>query len=82
MGGPLEYFLTHTCNSTHPLVHGDICMYCRSVMCNDEACNVVKCSLNANIHVYVHGDLHEICLLNVKDVQYLLMNVIGHTKIR
>jgi hypothetical protein len=56
-------------------------MYCRSVMCNDKACNVVKCSLNANIHVYVHEDLHEICLLNVKDVQYLLMNVIGRTKI-
>jgi hypothetical protein len=35
-------------------------------MCNDEAWNVVICSMNANIHVVVHKDLHEINLLNVK----------------
>ncbi len=35
-------------------------------MCNDEASNVVICSMNANIHVVVHKDLHEIKLLNVK----------------
>jgi hypothetical protein len=35
-------------------------------MCNDEALNVVICSMNANIHVVVHKDLHEINLLNVK----------------
>jgi hypothetical protein len=34
-------------------------------MCNDEALNVVICSMNANIHVVVHKDLHEINLLNV-----------------
>jgi hypothetical protein len=37
-------------------------MYCGSVMCNDEALNVVICSVNANIHVVVHKDLHEINL--------------------
>jgi hypothetical protein len=31
-------------------------------MCNDEAWNVVICSINANIHVFVHADLHEIYL--------------------
>jgi hypothetical protein len=36
-------------------------------MCNDEAWNVVICSINANIHVYVHVDLHEIYLLNVNN---------------
>jgi hypothetical protein len=36
-------------------------------MCNDEALNVVICSMNANIHVVVHKDLHEINLLNVKN---------------
>jgi hypothetical protein len=35
-------------------------MYCGSVMYNDKAWNVVICSLNANIHVYVHEDSHEI----------------------
>jgi hypothetical protein len=35
-------------------------------MCNDEALNVAICSMNANIHVVVHKDLHEINLLNVK----------------
>ncbi len=35
-------------------------------MCNDEELNGVICSLNANIYVYVHEDLHEIYLLNVK----------------
>ncbi len=40
-------------------------MYCGSVMCNDEALNVVICNLNANMHVYVQEDLHEIYLLNV-----------------
>jgi hypothetical protein len=35
-------------------------------MCNDEALNVVICSINANIHVFVQVDLHEIYLLNVK----------------
>jgi hypothetical protein len=35
-------------------------------MCNDEALNVVICSMNANIHVIVHKDLHEINLLYVK----------------
>jgi hypothetical protein len=35
-------------------------------MCNDEALNDVICSMNANIHVVVHKDLHEINLLNVK----------------
>ncbi len=34
-------------------------------MCNDKAWNVVICSLNANIHVVVHEDLHEIYVLNV-----------------
>ncbi len=38
-------------------------------MCNDKAWNVVICSLNANIHVVVHEDLHEIYLLNVNDSQ-------------
>jgi hypothetical protein len=31
-------------------------------MCNDKASNVVICSSNANIHVYVHKDLNEIYL--------------------
>ncbi len=35
-------------------------------MCNDEALNVVISTINANIHVFVHVDLHEIYLLNVK----------------
>jgi hypothetical protein len=35
-------------------------------MCKDEARNVVIYSLNANIHVYVHEDLNEIYLYNVK----------------
>jgi hypothetical protein len=35
-------------------------------MCNDEALNVVISTINGNIHVYVHADLHEIYLLNVK----------------
>jgi hypothetical protein len=35
-------------------------------MCNDKASNVVIYSSNANIHVYVHEDLNEIYLLNVK----------------
>ncbi len=35
-------------------------------MCNDEARDVVIYSLNANIHVYVHEDLNEIYLYNVK----------------
>ncbi len=39
-------------------------------MCNDEALDDVICSMNANIHVVVHKDLHEINLLNVK-VQWL-----------
>jgi hypothetical protein len=30
-------------------------------MCNDEAWSVI-CSINANIHVFVHVDLHEIYL--------------------
>jgi hypothetical protein len=34
-------------------------------MCNDEALNVVISTINANIHVFVHVDLHEIYLLNV-----------------
>jgi hypothetical protein len=34
-------------------------------MCNDEARNVVIFILNANVHVYVHEDLHEIDLYNV-----------------
>jgi hypothetical protein len=37
-------------------------MYCGSVMCNDEALNVVIFTINANIHVFVHVDLHEIYL--------------------
>ncbi len=37
-------------------------------MCNDEALNVVICSMNANIHVVVHKDLHEINLLNVNSL--------------
>jgi hypothetical protein len=35
-------------------------------MWNDEALNFVICSMNANIHVVVHKDLHEINLLNVE----------------
>jgi hypothetical protein len=31
-------------------------------MCNDEAWNVVICSISTNIHVFVHEDLHEIYL--------------------
>jgi hypothetical protein len=31
-------------------------------MCNDKALNVVICSLDTKIHVYVHKDLHEIYL--------------------
>ncbi len=31
-------------------------------MCNDEAWDDVLCSLNANIYVFVHEDLHEIYL--------------------
>jgi hypothetical protein len=34
-------------------------------MCNDEALNVVISTIKANIHVFVHMDLHEIYLLNV-----------------
>jgi hypothetical protein len=76
LGGPVEFFLTHVCESTHSLVYiigliiknGVIFffffsltnIYCGYVMCNDEASNVVICSLNVNIHVYVHEDLHEI----------------------
>ncbi len=37
-------------------------LYCGSVMCNDKAWNVVIFSINANIHVFVHVDLHEIYL--------------------
>jgi hypothetical protein len=37
-------------------------MYCGSVMCNDEALNVVISTINGNIHVFVHVDLHEIYL--------------------
>ncbi len=36
-------------------------------MCNDEALNVVICSMNDNIHVVVHKDLHEINLLIVNN---------------
>jgi hypothetical protein len=43
-------------------------------MCNDEAINVVIYSLNANIHVYVHEDLNEIYLYNVKCVCLLSRN--------
>jgi hypothetical protein len=39
-------------------------------MCNDEARNVVIYSLNANIHVFVHEDLNEIYLYNVKKIFY------------
>jgi hypothetical protein len=35
-------------------------------MCNDEALNVVIFTINANIHVFVHVDLHEIYLLMLK----------------
>jgi hypothetical protein len=35
-------------------------------MCNDEAWNVVIFSINANIYVFVHVDLHEIYLLMLK----------------
>ncbi len=38
-------------------------MYCGSVMCSDEALNVVIFTINANIHVFVHVDLHERYLL-------------------
>jgi hypothetical protein len=41
-------------------------------MCNDEARNVVIYSLNTSIHVYVHEDLHEMYLYNVKCVHQLL----------
>jgi hypothetical protein len=41
-------------------------MYYGSVMCNDEALNVVIFAINANTHVFVHVDLHEIYLLDVK----------------
>jgi hypothetical protein len=37
-------------------------------MCNNEARYVVIYSLNANIYVYVHVDLHEIYLYDVKSV--------------
>jgi hypothetical protein len=40
-------------------------------MCNDEALNVVICSMNANIHVVVHKDLHEINLLNVNPFSFI-----------
>jgi hypothetical protein len=42
-------------------------------MCNDEALNVVICSMNANIDVVVHKDLHEINLLNVKKMSVSTM---------
>jgi hypothetical protein len=35
-------------------------------MCNDEARDVVIYCLNSKIHVYVHEDLNEIYLYNVK----------------
>jgi hypothetical protein len=41
-------------------------------MCNDEARNVVIYSLNANIHVYVHKDFHEI---------FTMLKALYHTKI-
>jgi hypothetical protein len=44
----------------------------RICMCNDEEWNVVICSLNTNIHVYVHEDFHEIYLLNVKKHKAML----------
>jgi hypothetical protein len=66
------------CDSTHSLVYHwlkiDIwniinigfslmkIYVCGSVMCNDEALNVVIFTINANIHVFVHVDLHEIYL--------------------
>ncbi len=35
-------------------------------MCNDMTSNVVIYSSNANIYVYVHEDVNEIYILNVK----------------
>jgi hypothetical protein len=48
------------------IFHEDVYIYCGSTMCSDEAGNVVIYSLNTSIHVYVHEDLHEIYLYNVK----------------
>jgi hypothetical protein len=48
--------------------------YCGSTMCNYEAIDVVIYNLNANIHVYVHEDLNEIYLYNVKKAKLCPLN--------
>jgi hypothetical protein len=46
-------------------------------MCNDEALNVVISTINANIHVvFVHVDLHEKYLLNVKKNELITIDEI------
>jgi hypothetical protein len=41
-------------------------LYCGFTMCNDKVSNVLICSSNANIHVFVHEDLFEIYLSMLK----------------
>ncbi len=43
----------------------------------DEVRYVAIYSLNANIHVYVHVDLHEIYLYNVKQINFNLATIQG-----
>jgi hypothetical protein len=43
-------------------------------MCIDEALNVVISTINANTHVLVHVDLHEIYLLDVKNIDMYMFN--------
>jgi hypothetical protein len=80
MGGPLEFFPTHVCDSTHPLAYitglkimkiEAILVFHEDVLIADLQCamtrpGMLQYTINASIHVYVHEDLHEIYLYNVK----------------